>query len=141
MTGSALMDFVIVCVGLLIIVYMVFLALKKSAPDPLFEQVGQYAVGGAALLAFLRAVKAVLFDGGAGGIAITPYNIIAFAIGLIVIMVVVTLVNIVVDKLAPAPIVVTVKYIIGAIALIALLYLAQQALFAGGFTAGTFRLR
>jgi hypothetical protein len=38
----------------------------------------------------------------------------------------------VVDRLAPADLAVTVKYIIGSIALIAILILAQQVLFGGG---------
>jgi hypothetical protein len=53
MTGSALMDFLINCVGLCIIVYMIFLALDYIAPDDRFKQIGRYAVGGVALLAFL----------------------------------------------------------------------------------------
>jgi hypothetical protein len=46
-----------------------------------------------------------------------------------------------IDRLAPADLAVPVKYVIGAIALIAILFLAQQVLFGGGsvFGPNTFR--
>ncbi len=130
MTGSALMDFLIACVGLCIIVYMIFLALDFISPDERFKQIGRYAVGGVALLVFLVAIKGVLFGGG-GAIAITPVGIIEFAIGLIVVMVVLYIIYMVVDRLAPAELAVPVKYVIGAIALIAILIVAERALFGG----------
>lgn len=143
MTGSALMDFLIACVGLCIIVYMIFLALDFIAPDERFKQIGRYAVGGVALLVFLVAIKGVLFGGG-GGMNISPGGIIEFAIGLIVVMVVLYIIYMVVDRLAPAELAVPVKYVIGAIALIAILIVAERALFGGGLglVAGqnTFRL-
>ena len=131
MTGSALMDFLIAVVGLCIIVYLIFLALDFIAPDARFKMIGRYAVGGVALLVFLVAIKGVLFGGG-GAIAITPVGIITFAIGLIVTMVVLYIIYMVIDRLAPADLAVPVKYVIGAIALIAILFLAQQVLFGGG---------
>jgi hypothetical protein len=140
MTGSALMDFLIAVVGLCIIVYLIFLALDFIAPDERFKMIGRYAVGGVALLVFLVAVKGVLFGGG-GAMAITPAGIIAFAIGLIVTMVVLYIIYMVIDRLAPGDLAVPVKYVIGAIALVAILFLAQQVLFGGGVGIGqnTFR--
>lgn len=131
MTGSALMDFLIAVVGLCIIVYLIFLALDFIAPDERFKQVGRYAVGGAALLVFLLAVKGVLFGGG-GGLSVSPVGVIEFAIGLIVVMVVLFIIYMVLDRLAPAELVTPVKYVIGAIALIAILILAERVLFGGG---------
>jgi hypothetical protein len=131
MTGSALMDFLIAVVGLCIIVYLIFLALDMISPDERFKQVGRYAVGGAALLVFLVAIKGVLFGGG-GGLAVTPVGVIEFAIGLIVVMVVLFIIYMVIDRLAPAELATPVKYVIGAIALIALLILAERVLFGGG---------
>ena len=131
MTGSLLMDFLIACVGLALIVALFFLAIDRIAPDPFFNKVARYAVGGVALLAFLVAVKSVLF-GGAGGMSVTPYGIIQFAIGLLVVMVVLYLIYLVIDKIAPPEFAAPVKYVIGAIALIALLVLAAQVLFGGG---------
>lgn len=131
MTGSALMDFLIAVVGLCIIVYLIFLALDFIAPDERFKALARYAVGGAALLVFLVAIKGVLF-GGAGLMAVTPIGVIEFAIGMIVVMVVLYIIYMVIDHLAPAGLAVPIKYIIGAIALIAMLILAEHALFGGG---------
>lgn len=130
MTGSGLMDFLIAVIGLCLIVYMIFMALEKIAPDEQFKMIAKYAIGGVALIAFLLAIKGVLFGGG-GSLSMTPVALIAFAIGLIVLMVVLVIIYMVVDAIAPAPLVVPVKYVIGAIALIVLLLLAQQALFGG----------
>lgn len=131
MTGSALMDFLIAVVGLCIIVYLIFLALDYIAPDERFKQIARYAVGGAALLVFLVAIKGVLFGGG-GGLAVTPVGVIEFAIGMIVVMVVLYVIYLVIDRIAPAELATPVKYIIGAIALIAILILAERVLFGGG---------
>lgn len=131
MTGSALMDFLIAIVGLCIIVYLIFMALDKISPDESFKGIARYAVGGAALLIFLVAIKGVLFGGG-GALAISPVGVIEFAIGMIVVMVVIYLIYMVIDRLAPAELVVPVKYVIGALALIAILVVAERALFGGG---------
>jgi hypothetical protein len=131
MTGSALMDFLIAVVGLCIIVYLIFLALDFIAPDQRFKLIARYAVGGTALLVFLVAIKGVLFGGG-GGMAVTPLAVIEFAIGLIVVMVVLYIIYMVIDFLAPANLAVPIKYVIGALALIAILVVAEKALFGGG---------
>jgi hypothetical protein len=131
MTGSALMDFLIAVVGLCVIVYLIFLALDFIAPDPRFRLIARYAVGGTALLVFLVAVKGVLFGGG-GAMAITPLAVIEFAIGLIVVMVVLYIIYMVIDLLAPGNLALPIKYVIGAIALIAILIVAEKALFGGG---------
>jgi hypothetical protein len=131
MTGSALMDFLIAVVGLCIIVYLIFLALDFIAPDERFKMIARYAVGGTALLVFLVAIKGVLFGGG-GALAITPVAVIEFAIGLIVVMVVLFIIYYVIDFMAPGNLAVPIKYVIGAIALIAILIVAEKALFGGG---------
>lgn len=131
MTGSALMDFLIAVVGLCIIVYLIFLALDFIAPDERFKLIARYAVGGTALLVFLVAIKGVLFGGG-GGMAITPVAIIEFAIGLIVVMVVLYIIYMVIDFMAPGNLALPIKYVIGALALIAILVVAERALFGGG---------
>lgn len=132
MTGSALIDFLIAIVGLCIVVYLIFLALDFIAPDEKFKQIARYAVGGAALLIFLVAIKGVLFGGGGGILGASPVGVIEFAIGLIVVMVVLYLVYMVIDYIAPEPLKVPVKYVIGAIALIAILILAERVLMGGG---------
>lgn len=143
MTGSALMDFLIAVVGLCIVIYMIFRAVEKLAPDDSSKDIARYAVGGAALLVFLLAIKGVLFGGG-GGIVVTASGVIKFAIGLIVVMVVLFIIYLAIDRIAPAELAVPVKYVLGAIALIAILILAQQVLFGGGLALtgqNTFRLQ
>lgn len=131
MTGSALMDFLIAVVGLCIVVYLIFVALDFIAPDEKFKQIARYAVGGAALLIFLIAIKGVLFGGAGAGIGASAVGVIEFAIGLIVVMVVLYIIYMVLDRIAPPEIVVPVKYVIGAIALIAILILAERVLVGG----------
>ncbi len=89
----------VVAVGLCLIVVLFFLAIDKIAPDPFFNKVARYAVGGVALLAFLVAVKSVLFGGG-GGMSVTPGGIIQFAIALLVVMVVLFIIYLVIDVLS-----------------------------------------
>lgn len=131
MTGSALMDFLISIVSLCLIVGLIYLAIDKIAEDESFKKIARWAVGGAALIVFLLSIKGVLFGGG-GGLTVTPVALIEFAIGLIVVMVVVVLIYMVIDRIAPDEFKVPVKYVIGAIALIAILVLAERALFGGG---------
>jgi hypothetical protein len=126
------MDFLIAVVGLCIIVYLIFLALDFIAPDERFKLIARYAVGGTALLVFLVAIKGVLFGGGGAGMAITPLSVIEFAIGLIVVMVVLYIIYLAIDFLAPGNLAIPIKYVIGAIALIAILIVAEKALFGGG---------
>jgi len=131
MTGSALMDFLIAVVGLVLVVGLVFLAIDYLAPDERFKKIARWAVGGVALIVFLVAIKGVLFGGGAGTMGFSPNGLIEFAIGLLVVLVVVFIIYAVVDFLAPA-FAMQIKYVIGAIALIAILVVAQRALFGGG---------
>jgi len=139
MTGSGLMDFLISVVGLLIIVFLIYKALDYISPDVNFKMIARYAVGGAALLIFLLAVKGVLF-GGSGMATVSPAGVLTFAIGLIVTLVVLYIIYMVVDQLAPPNLLIPIKYVIGAIALIAILVLAQQVMFGGLAIGGnTFR--
>lgn len=137
MTGSALMDFLIAIVGLCLVVGLIFKALDFIAPDDRFKQIGRWAVGGVALIVFLLAIKAVLFGGGGSGmLGVSPGGLLSFAIGLIVLLVVLYIIYMAVDMIAPAEFVTPVKYVIGALALIAILVLAQQVLFGGATLLG-----
>ena len=140
MTGSGLMDFLIAVVGLCIIVGMIFAALEYISPDARFKLIARYAVGGAALLAFLVAIKNVLFGGGGAAMLISPMGVIAFAIGIIVILVVVYIIFFALDKFGAVigDLIVPIKYVIGAIALIAMLVVAEQVLFGGGGVGASF---
>lgn len=138
MTGSALMDFFI---GLLIIaaeVWLFFLALPRISPDETFTQIGKVVVGVVALIIVLIAVKNVLFGGG-GGVALSGGGLIRFGIGLIVVLIVVFLLYMAVDYFIPQ-FAVPVKYVIGGVALIALLYLMGSVLAGGSFQLGRLKL-
>lgn len=135
MTGSLLFDFLINLVVLCGIGALIFVAIPKVSPDAFFTKIAQIAVGVALIVALLIAVKGVLFGGPtfAGG----GYGIIIFAIALIVALLVITLVNMALDWIASqmgmaAGIVTLVKYVIGGLVLIALLYVAGNVLFGIG---------
>jgi hypothetical protein len=135
MTGSALFDFVISIIALIGAGMLVFLGIDFIAPpDERFRKIAKVAVGLAFLIIFLLAIKGVFFGGG-GSSAITPGGLIEFAISLIVLMVVVYIINLVIDFFAGeigAPIVLAIKYVVGAIALIVILYAAEKVILGGG---------
>lgn len=128
MTGSALFDFLIALVVLGGAVMLFMYAIDGLSPTPLFTKIAKIAVGVAAVVALLVALKGVFFGG--GGIAISPSGVIYFAIGIIVVLVVMYLAKLIVEYFA-APWSEPILFVIGAIALIALLYLAATALFGG----------
>lgn len=143
MTGSALMDFLIGMVILFGVAYMFFLAIDKIGPDEFFKKIANTAIGIVAFVAVLVAGKGVLFGGGGPALSASPIGLIEFAIGLLVVLLVIYLLYMAVDFFVPQ-FAVQLKYLIGAIALIALLVLAGRALFGGGLgmiPANTFRLR
>ncbi|MBA2525313.1 MAG: hypothetical protein H0V18_05940 [Pyrinomonadaceae bacterium] len=133
MAGS-LFDFLISCVGLCVIVGLIFYALdwpQIFVADATFKKIARFAVGGAALIIFLLSVKAVFFGG--GGIAITPIAILEFAIGLIVLVIVLFVINWALDYfLGGASFLAPIKFILSAIAVIMILVLAGQCLIGGG---------
>lgn len=128
MTGSALFDFLISLVALMGAVGLFMYAIEGLSPNALFTKIARVAVGVAALIALLLAIKGVFF--GRGGLVIPPLGIIYFAIGIIVVLVVMYLVRMAVEAWLPEyaePIL----FVVGALALIALLGLAATALFGG----------
>jgi hypothetical protein len=138
LTGSALMDFLISIILLIATGFIFFLVIDRLAPDPILNKIGKVAVGVVLLIVFLLAIKAVLFGGGAGA-ALAPAGFIWFCIGVIVILVVMFIIASVLDWLAAsmgigAPIVQIVKYVIFAVALIALLVIADKTLMGGSYT-------
>lgn len=139
MTGSALFDFLIAIIGLIGVGVLIFYCIDFLSQDITFRKIARTAVGIVLLIAFLVAVKGVLFGSG-GSFSFSPVNLIEFAIGLIVLLVVIFIIYWVIDWLA-VPFAVPLKYIIGALALIALLVLAEKALFGGGLGLSNFRQR
>lgn len=148
MTGNALLDFIVGVVVLFAAVYLFFIALPKMSPDATFTQIARIAVGVFAFILLVFAVKGVLFGGG-GGLMIKPEALLIFAIGLIVALVVVYLLNMAVDAFLGGPsaegqpgppLAVPAKYVIGALAVIALLYLMTQVLGGGGLQLGKWKI-
>lgn len=131
MTGSGLIDFLIGLIVLCAAVAMIYRAIPFISPDPTFTQIAYWAVGVVALIALLKVVSALLFGGGSGGTHMDGLGLIYFAIGLIVLLVFIYLIYMAIDAIAPA-FATPAKYVVGALALIALLLLAAQVLFGGG---------
>lgn len=138
MTGSGLMDFIISIILLLATGFIFFLVIDRIAPDPLLNKIGKIAVGIVLLIVFLLAVKAVLF-GGAAAAHLAPQGFLWFCIGVIVVLVVLFIIEFVLNWVASAmgaggELVQLVKYVIFAIALIALLVVADRTLMGGSYT-------
>jgi hypothetical protein len=132
MSGSGLVQFLINIIALFAAGAIFFLSIDKIAPDEFFAKIAKIAIGCLLLIAFIVVIAAILGVGGAG-IAISPTGILWFAIAVIVAVVVLYVVNLVVDWLAGnmgiGPLAPIIKYILGAVVLIALLVAAANLLF------------
>lgn len=138
MTGSALFDFMIGIILLLATGFVFFLVIDKIATDATLNKIAKIAVGVVLLVVFLFALKAVFFGGGAG-LHIDPHGFLYFCIGVIVILVVLYIIDLVLGWIGGAmgmggELITVVKYVIFAVALIAMLVLADRTLLGGGFT-------
>ncbi len=136
MTGSGLFDFLIAIVELIIVGAIIFAGLDFVVTDERFKKIARLAIGGVLVIAFLFAIKAVLFGGG-GAFAISPVGILYFAIGVIVLLVVWYLINMVLDMMAGffpplGQFLVAIKFVVSAIMLIVLLLLAADLMFGAG---------
>ncbi len=128
-------------VGLLLLLatgFVFFLVIDRIATDATLNKIAKVGVGVVLLVVFIFALRAVLFGGG-GGLHLDPHGFLYFCIGVIVILVVLYIVELVLGWIAGAmgvgaPIVEAVRYVIFAVALIAMLVLADKALLGGGFT-------
>ncbi len=126
MTGSALFDFVISLILLLATGFVFFLVIDRVAPDPVLNKIGKIAVGVVLLIVFLLSIKGVFFGGGAGVAHLDPKGFLYFCIGIIVILAVLYVIEFVLTWIAGA--------MIFAIALIAMLVLADRTLVGGTYT-------
>lgn len=141
MTGSGLFDFIISIILLLATGFVFFLVIDRIATDATFNKIAKVAVGVVLLIAFLFAIRGVLFGGGSG-MHLDPHGFLYFCIGIIVILVVLYIIELVLNWIAgqmgvSGELVNIVKYVVFAIALVAMLVLADKTLLGGGFT-GTF---
>lgn len=135
MSGSGLMSFLIVCIGL-VGIYAIFHVGIDFIPsmDERLKKIGRIVIGVVLLIAFLMAVSAVLFGGG-GMASITPLGIIQFAIGMLVLLAVLYIITLGVNYFGadlPPPLKEAILFIVGVIGLIVILLLAGAVLFGGG---------
>jgi hypothetical protein len=132
MSGGGLVQFLINIIALFAAGAIFFLSIDKIAPDDFFAKIAKIAIGCLLLIAFIVVIAAILGVGGAG-VAISPTGILWFAIAVIVAVVVLYVINLVVDWLAAnmglAPMAAVIKYVLGAVVLIALLVAAANLLF------------
>jgi hypothetical protein len=137
MSGGGLVQFLINIIGLFAAGAIFFLSIDKIAPDEFFAKIAKIAIGCLLLIAFIVVIAAILGVGGAGT-AISPTGIIWFAIAVIIAVVVLYVVNLIVDWLAGnmgiGPLAPIIKYILGAVVLIALMVAAANLLF--GYNVG-----
>ena len=139
--GSALIDFLITLIGLVFIGAIIFMAIDFISTDDRFKKIGKFAVGGILVILFLLAIKAVLFGGTAAAI-LSPLGMVYFAIAVIVILVVWYLINWFLDWAGGffPPIgqfMQVIKFVVGAVVLIAILVAAADLLLGGGAMLGS----
>jgi hypothetical protein len=136
MTGSGLIDFVITLIVICGVGALFFITIDWMKVDATMKKIAKIAIGVVLAVVILLAIKAVLFGG--GGAALSGGGIIGFAIGIIVLLVVLYIVDVLLGWLAAnmgigAPIIDIVRYLVFAIALIALLVLADRSFFGGRY--------
>ena len=134
--GSALIDFLITLIGLVFIGAIIFMAIDFISTDDRFKKIGKFAVGGILVILFLLAIKGVLFGGGAAAI-LSPLGMVYFAISVIVILVVWFIINWFLGWVGGffPPIgqfMDVIKFVVGALVLIAILIAAADLLLGGG---------
>jgi hypothetical protein len=135
MSGGALVNFLVVILELIAIVAILYAAAPRLAPDPTLLQIAKIAIGVGALIVFILAVASVLGFGGQM-LVLTPWSMFYVAIAVIVVIVVVFIINWVIDFFQ-VPFGDGVKFVVGAIALIAILVAVGTALTGGGLPGGS----
>ena len=139
MSGSGLVQFLINMIALLAAGAIFFVSIDKVAPDEFFARIAKIAIGALLLIAVIVTVAAVF--GLASGVTVSPAGVIWFAVAVIVAIVVLFVLNAIVDWIAAnmgfGQIGSMLKYVLGAIVLIALLVAAANLLF--GYRIGNLR--
>lgn len=136
MTGSGLFDFVITLIVLIAAGVMFFLVIDRAAPDSTMNRVAKIAVGVVFAVLILLMIKGLLF-GGAGAAALSAGSLIGFAIGIIIILVVLYILDIAIGFIASLigeQLAQIVKVVVFAIILIALLVLVDKTMMGGKVT-------
>jgi hypothetical protein len=139
MSGSGLVQFLINIIAILAAGGIFFVSIDKVAPDPFFAKIAKIAIGAMLLIAVIITIAAVF--GLAAGVTVSPLGVVWFAVAVIVAVVVLFVLNMIVDWIASnmgfGTLSTMIKYVLGAIVLIALLIAAANLLFGVG---GSMRL-
>jgi hypothetical protein len=134
MSGSGLVQFLINIIALLAAGGIFFVSIDKVSPDEFFAKIAKIAIGALLLIALIVVVAAVF--GLAGGLTVSPLGVVWFAVAVIIAVVVLYVINLIVDWIATnmgiGAIAGVIKYVLGAIVLIALLLAAANLLFGVG---------
>jgi hypothetical protein len=144
MNGSGLLSFLITLIVLFAIGFIFFLAIDRVVKDAFLAKIAKVVIGCLILIAFIIAIAGVLGLG--GGVSASPGAIITFAVGVLVLIVVLYLVELFLGWLAAnmgigAPIVDAIRFVITVVALIALILVAGSALIGGGSAGNYFSFR
>jgi hypothetical protein len=135
MNGSSLVGFLVSIIVLFAVGAIFFLTIDRIVKDAFLAKIAKIVIGCLILISFVLAVAAVLGLG--GGFSASPQSIVIFGVGVLVLIVVLYLVNLFLDWLAPnmgmSPgIVEAIRFVITVVALIALILIAGAALLGGG---------
>jgi hypothetical protein len=136
MSGSGLLGFLVSLILLFGVAAIFFLTIDRVAKDAFLATIAKIAVGCLLLIAFLLAIANVLGFGGTA-FSTSPMGIIIFAVGVLVLVVVLYIIDVVLDWIAAnmglaGTVATVIKFVISVVALIALLLLAGNALLGGG---------
>jgi hypothetical protein len=135
MNGASLVGFLVSIIVLFGVGAIFFKTVDGVAKNPLLATIAKIAIGCLILVVFVLAVAGVLGFGG-GGASVSPWGVIVFAVGVLVLLVVMYVIDLFLNWLAPqmglaAPVVEAIRFIISVIAVIALLLVAGVALLSG----------
>lgn len=135
MNGSSLVGFVVAIIVLVGVTAIFFKVVDRVAKDALLATIAKIAVGCLVLVVFVLAIAGVLGFGG-GGVSVSPMGVIIFAVGVLVLLLVLFIVDLFLTWLATqmslgAGLVEAIRYVVTVLALIALLLVAGNALLSG----------
>ncbi len=145
MNGSSLFGFIIGIIVLFAIGAIFFLTIDRVAKDPFLAKIAKIVIGCLILIALVLAVAGVLGFGG-GGLAASPQSIVTFAVGVLVLIAVLYLIDLFLGWLGPnmglaGGVVEAIRFIVTVVALIAMILIAGAALVGGGTGGGYFPFR
>jgi hypothetical protein len=138
---NGLLGFIISIIVLFAIGAIFFLTIDQVAKNAFLAKIAKIVIGCLILIAFVLAIAGVLGFGG-GGLSASPQSIITFAVGVLVLIVVLYLVDIFLNWLGAnmglgAPVVEAIRFVIAVVAIVALILIGGSALLGGGTGGGS----